>query len=59
MADVALWMGRRGITYYKGTVSFGIAQTVFDMASGIPGPIGTAPAMQTVVRPGNEKPFVR
>jgi len=52
-------MGWRRVTHYQSAVSFGIAQAVFDIASGIPGPIGTAPAMQAVVRPGNKKPLVR
>ncbi len=38
----------------------GIMWTVFRLlASGSPGPVGIGPAMQTVVRPGNEEPLVR
>jgi len=59
MADVALGMGRWWVPHCLGTVSIGIAQAVFDMASGSPGPVGIGPAMQAVVRPGNEEPLVR
>ena len=45
--------------HYQGTVSPGIAQAVFDMASGSPGPVCIGPAMQTVVRPGNKESLVR
>jgi hypothetical protein len=44
---------------FGGTVSFGIAQAVIDMASGSPGHMGIFPAMQAVERPGNEQPLVR
>ena len=59
MADIAMGMGRWWVPHCRGTVSPGIAQAVFDMASGSPGPVGIGPAMQTVVRPGNEQPPVR
>ena len=40
-------------------VPLGIAQAVFDMVSGGPGPVGIGPAMQAVVRPVYEEPLVR
>jgi len=59
MADIAPGMGRWWIPHYQSTVSPGIAQAVFDMASGSPGPVSIFPAMQAIVRPGNEQPLVR
>ena len=36
-----------------------IAQAVFEVVSGGPGPVGIGPAMQAVVRPVYEEPLVR
>ncbi len=51
--------GCASVFHCRGTVSPGIAQAVFDMASGSPGHMGIVPAMQTVERPGNEESLVR
>jgi len=50
---------RRWIPYCQGMVPLSIAQTIFDMASGGPGPVGSGPAMQAVVRPVYEEPIIR
>ena len=55
VADIALGMSRWWVTYCQGMVPLSIAQTVFDMVSGGPGPVGSGPAMQAVVRPVYEE----